>query len=200
MNIGMSDEVAWRTFKFGLAAVGDNQAQRFQDLAKTSGNEVTETKSLGLEVTRLVPGDAETRQFYTEHVPDLRVLGKIYLKEWKCASLPDEDLTDEEAAAANAPHKDGGEEYEFWLEDAVLDLCFVGMKLEATVRQLNCGVRYFDQIVAVYASFYTFLPNERMIGWKEPVPIGDRDVQDEEKNGDGNGERKVEGGDGDMLD
>jgi hypothetical protein len=39
------------------------------------------------------------------------------------------------------------------------------------VRDLNCGVQYIDQILGIYASFYMFLANERMIGWKAPVLI-----------------------------
>lgn len=167
LTTGMSDETAWRTFKFGLAAVGDNQAQRFAELAKTSSNKVIKERSVGLEITKIIYADDETRAFYKEQVPDLRVFGKIRGRKWKCPYLPDEDLTEEERAATTpAP-----EEYELWVEEGVLDVCFVGMKLEGMVRDLNCGVQYIDQILGIYASFYTFLANERMIGWKAPVLI-----------------------------
>lgn len=173
LTTGMSDETAWRTFKFGLAAVGDNQAQWFAELAKTSSNRVIKTRSVGLEITKVIYADEETRTFYKEQVPDLRVLGKIRGREWRCPYLPDEDLTEEEQAATlSAP-----EEYEFWVEEPMLDVCFVGMKMEGMVRDLNCGVQYIDSILGIYASFYKFLANERMIGWKAAVLI-DKGTED----------------------
>lgn len=169
LTIGMSDQEAWRTFKIGVAAAGDNQAQRFAELAETSDNRVIKTRAVGLEIMDLIRADDDTRQFYTDQVPDQRILGKMRAREWRCPALPDEDLTEEEKAL---PHQKP-EEFEFWVEEDVLDVCFVGMKMEATVRDLNCGVRYFDQVITVYCSFYAFLENERMIGWKDPRIITD---------------------------
>ena len=184
LTTGMSDDIAWRTFKFGLAAVGDNQAQRFAELAKTSSNKVIKERLVGLEITKIIYADEETRYFYKKQVPDLRVLGKIRGREWKRPYLPDEDLTEEEQTAPpSAPA-----EFELWIEEAVLDVCFVGMKMEGTVRDLNCGVQYIDQILGIYATFYKFLANERMIGWKAPVPID---------NSNEDGEAEAEAGEGD---
>jgi hypothetical protein len=104
---------------FGLAAVGDNQAQRFAELAKTSSNKVIKERSVGLEITKIIYANTD-RAFYKEQVPDLRVLGKIR-REWKCPYLPDEDLTEEERAATPPP-----EEYELWVEEEVLDVALWG--------------------------------------------------------------------------
>lgn len=169
LTIGMSDQDAWRTFKIGLAAAGEDQAQRFADLAKRSDNKVIKSRAVGLEVTKIIYADEETRQFYNDQVHDQRVLGKICAREWKCPAVPDYDLTEEEKASA--PLKP--EEFEFWVEEDVLEVCFVGLKMEATFRDLNCGVQYFDQVIAVYCSFYTFLANEWMIGWKNPELLAD---------------------------
>ena len=180
LTVGMSDQVAWRTFKFGIAALGYNQAERFADLAISSNNRIVKTKMTGLEVTKITYADEDTRQFYKDQEPGLRVLGKLYAKDWKCPTTAGEDLTDDEKARP-PPEL---EEYEFWVEEAVLDVCFVGMKMEGTVRDLNCGVQFLDQVQAVYSSFFTFLPNERMIGWKDPVLIS----ADGEGKGDDEGE------------
>ena len=38
------------------------------------------------------------------------------------------------------------------------------------VHRTSFGVEYFDSVQAVYCSFYTLLPNEEMIGWRELGP------------------------------
>jgi hypothetical protein len=57
----------------------------------------------------------------------------------------------------------------FWLEDSTLQYFFVGMKLEVTVSELSIGIKFFDRVMGIYCSFYTALPNEKVIEfWKEP--------------------------------
>lgn len=47
------------------------------------------------------------------------------------------------------------------MEEDVLSSCFVGMKMEGTVRKLGgIDVTYLDNVSNVYCSFYTILPNE----------------------------------------
>lgn len=55
-----------------------------------------------------------------------------------------------------------------WLEDDILKLLFVGMKMEMTLHELNIGVTYFDTMGGPYCSFYMSLENEKMVDWKEP--------------------------------
>jgi hypothetical protein len=88
--------------------------------------------------------------------------------------------------------------YEFLVEDDVLVLCFVGMKMDLKMRELTfpnivaagadvqpsqpsqpsrqqqgkpVSVAYIDAVYNTYCSFYTNLPNEMMYGWKKPEPL-----------------------------
>ena len=54
------------------------------------------------------------------------------------------------------------------LEDEVLQHCFVGMKMEAYVKDLSIGLEFIDCYEAGYVSFFTWLWNERIRNWKEP--------------------------------
>ena len=45
-----------------------------------------------------------------------------------------------------------------------------GIKLRAEVCELSCGIFFFKHVHEVYPSFYTFLPQELMFGYKEPLP------------------------------
>jgi len=45
-----------------------------------------------------------------------------------------------------------------------------GIKLRAEVCRLSCGITFFKHVLEVYPSFYSFLPQELMFGFKEPVP------------------------------
>lgn len=58
----------------------------------------------------------------------------------------------------------------FWIEDEILQHIFLGMKFEVVVRELNIGIKFFDQISGIFCSFYTFLPNENVVEfWKDPI-------------------------------
>jgi len=68
----------------------------------------------------------------------------------------------------------------FWLEDEILEHIFPGLKLEVVVRELNIGIKFFDQISGVFCSFYTCLPNEKVVEfWKDPV-VNPRDPPTED--------------------
>ena len=52
--------------------------------------------------------------------------------------------------------------------DEILKKCFVGMKFITVVKELSFGVLYFDSLLGIFCSFCKVLPNEEMIGWREP--------------------------------
>jgi hypothetical protein len=109
----------------------------------------------------------------------IKPLGRIYLKSWEGPGMEEEDVTDDEDEAARSPLDEIIET--FWLEDEILQHCFVGMKLELVVHELNIGIRFFDDVAGIYCSFHTFLPNEKVIdNWKEPgkrkPPPGTREL------------------------
>jgi hypothetical protein len=96
----------------------------------------------------------------------IKPLGVVRFKEWEGPGLEEEDVSDDEGAK-QVPDLNGPT-YPFWLEDEILQLCFVGLKLELVVHQLNIGIPFFDSVVGIYASFHTYLLNEKMVDWKEP--------------------------------
>ncbi|TGO57886.1 hypothetical protein BOTNAR_0192g00090 [Botryotinia narcissicola] len=87
----------------------------------------------------------------------LKPIGKLLCKSW-------EDKTDD-----GIDELDDSIE-EFWIEDEILQQCYPGLKIEVVLHELNIGVKYFDQVVEFFPSFHLYLPNEKMMGWKEPVP------------------------------
>lgn len=98
----------------------------------------------------------------------LKPIGKLLCKSWEGPGYDDEDKTDD---GIDEVVDDSVEE--FWLEDEILEHCYPGLKLEVVVHELNIGVKYFDQVMQVFPSFHLYLPNEKMLGWKEPgeLPI-----------------------------
>ena len=167
---GMSTETAKRVFKTGLAAQAtDEVVSAFSAKSKEKELLVVSTTDTGLEVTDIIKADQDILEMYAALKPTLKPLGRMKAKTWFNPTLPKEDLTEQEkVAAATAPPEI--KEYELWVEDEILEKCFVGMKFDATLRELNFGVLYFDTVIGVHCSFYTLLPNELMIGWREPGP------------------------------
>ena len=94
-------------------------------------------------------------------------LGVVSFQPWEGLSFEPEDMTDEEDALITETAVKPVIE-SFWLEDEILQHCFVGMKLEVLVYELNVGVKYFDLVDGPYCSFHIYLPNEKMTNWKEP--------------------------------
>ncbi|KAI0458771.1 hypothetical protein F5B21DRAFT_405662 [Xylaria acuta] len=61
-------------------------------------------------------------------------------------------------------------EVEFLLEDELLAMFEVGMKIHMTVCELNIGLRFIKEVHDLRVSFDTFLPQYLMTDWKDPVP------------------------------
>ena len=194
---GMSNETAKRIFKAGLAAQAtDEVVNAFTTRTKEKNLEVASTIATGLEITDLIKADEDVLEMYAAQKPSLKPLGRMKARTWYNPTLPKEDLTEEEeVAAATAPPE--FKEFELWVEDEILEKCFVGMKFDATIRELNFGVRYFDTVIGVHCSFYSLLPNELIVGWREPGPRlpmrekkvdGAADDTGEEERGDLDGE------------
>ena len=167
---GMSTETAKTIFKAGLAAQAtDSVFEDFNAKTKEKNLGVTSTIATGLEVMDILKADKDVLGMYAAQKPSLKPLGKMKARTWYNPTLPEEDLTEEEEVVTAIAPKEV-KVYELWIEDEVLEKCFVGMKFDVTVRELNFGVLYFDTIIGVHCSFYCMLPNELMIGWKEPGP------------------------------
>ena len=201
---GIGPEMARKVFKIGLAArAGKDVFQKYKTQSEAKTIKINSITDVGLEVTELIPATTQVLNIYAHDLAQgLQPLGLLKARSWHNPADDDEDLTEEEEAAA-AMHREA-KEYEFWVEDRVLDKCFVGMKFETTVTELSFGVSYFDAVFGVHCSFYRVLPNEMMYGWREPGPklpmreknkVASGDGADGCGDGDvGNEDREDEGG------
>lgn len=124
----------------------------------------------------------------------IKTLGLLACKPWTHPYQPTLDLTIEEEQELAANPKVYSDET-FWVDEEILELCFVGMKFVGVVRALDLGVKYLDNVIVIYASFYTFVENERMVNWKAPKEnerlapcCEDAEVADADCEGRGEGE------------
>jgi hypothetical protein len=169
-GIGMSIATAELIMKTGLAMVGSEEV--FQNSMR-GDIKLTNTECCSFEVVDIIMPDKEMAEGFSRvkdvngEPGNLRPLGTIRVRKWNNPADPDEDLTEEEASALANDNDTSTED--FWLEDKLLELCFLGLKFDAVIHELNLGIKYIDSITGVYCSFFTYLPNERMESWKEPV-------------------------------
>ncbi|KAK1775948.1 Argonaute siRNA chaperone complex subunit Arb1-domain-containing protein [Copromyces sp. CBS 386.78] len=59
--------------------------------------------------------------------------------------------------------------YNLVMEEEILTLMKVGFKFEMDICLLNCGVGFIKKFLDGHPTFYEFLPQELMWGYKEPV-------------------------------
>lgn len=197
-SVRMTYEIARKVVKFAIAGAGSSsQAHRFQDLANRDALRTMRVEDIdGFEVTSVHPPGPEVRDFYKAYAPDLRPVGKMLAKAYRDPGKPGFDLTPEERLQWE---RDGPpeNEFEFFLEENLLERCYPGMKVITSVFELNCGLHFFDDVHTAYCSHYRVLANDLMIGWKEPRSFVDReddgDESDDDEKGDGNeGEQNEE--------
>ena len=137
-------------------------------------SELPKKESNGLEVMAISLPDNATRELYATQsevvkskVGSLKPLGKLVCKIWYADDCDEWDLRKDKYPDGK-PHKvDGGREYEFWVEENVLNECFVGMKIDASITTLEGGITILDEVKQTHCSFYTWLPNEL---WMENKP------------------------------
>ena len=94
-------------------------------------------------------------------------MGVVRFKTCEGPGIETEDYTDDEDIVTETQVDEAVME-SFWLEDEILELFFIGLKLEVEVHELNVGIKFFDTVLGLHCSFHTYLPNEKMIYWKEP--------------------------------
>ncbi|KAL8953148.1 MAG: hypothetical protein Q9222_000969 [Ikaeria aurantiellina] len=179
---GMSPDVARQTFKIGLATqASDEVAGRYKEQSNALDIKTLKVQEVGLEVTELLPATPAIKKFYDHHpaAKGLKSLGRMKAKTWNAPFMVPQDLTEEERIA-EAKSSKAKETYEFLMEDYVLETCFVGMKFQATVRELSFGLKFFDTVSAVSCSFFEVLPNQLLIGWRapedEPLPAREKSI------------------------
>ncbi|KAE8149153.1 Argonaute complex, subunit Arb1 [Aspergillus avenaceus] len=180
----MSNDVARKVVKFALAGAGSNsQAHRFQELATQDALRAMLVEDIhGFEVTAVCPPDPDVREFYNHYASDLNPVGRMLARAYHDPGKPPYDLSPEEREEWEngcAPNY----EFEFFLEENLLDLCYPGMKVITPVWQLNCGMHYFEDVHTAYCSNYTVLANDLMLGWKKPRVLGVGEKNDADDSG-----------------
>ncbi|PQE10219.1 Argonaute subunit Arb1 protein [Rutstroemia sp. NJR-2017a WRK4] len=163
-----SEAIAQFIFKGVVAMVGTKD---HYDRAIKDGIFLTQSQARCFEVVGVeLASDSAIKEFACIKDPrglgSLKPVGKLFVKHWEGPGFEEEDMTDDESVRNDA---DGPIE-ELWVENHILEHCYEGLKLEVIVRELNIGVRYFDRCVGLYPSFHLYLPNEKMTGWKDPIP------------------------------
>lgn len=197
--VGLKPDQARQILHFGVSGAADEHVFAHY-LEATNGSKslevVSVTENAGFEITRIEPPSPECKAIYTTHSTNFRPVGRVYAKPWVNPDVPPEDLTAAEREEldnklATADGSGNQEEYIFFLESILQSHLRVGMKIEATVRQLNCGIMFFDEFLSILPSFDLYLPNEMILDWKPPRSLKgafDYESSDEEDRvGDGDG-------------
>lgn len=159
---------AQRVFKTAIAFAGTDY---MFNKVKEEDIEIVATKKRYLEVVSIEQPRQDIVAEFAKVKNDcdetgyIKVVGVLNCKDWDGPGFEDEDMTDD---GDNDPEPIDAPIESFWLEYDILEHCFIGMKMEVTVHELNIGVKFFDYVGGIYCSFHTYLPNEKMVGWKEP--------------------------------
>lgn len=184
----MTPEVASKVIMFAIACSGsDEQATRFIELSNAGNLSAQPIRDIeGFEVVDIVLPNSGVHKFYSaEGGTDLNPIGKVRGKAWRNPSEPAIDL----APGETLPDIEQFPEFEFFVEESLLQHFYQGMKIVTTVWELGCGVFYYDEIMNAYCEFYTTLLNDLMLEWKDP-----RALTKEEK-----GENETEGKEGEAI-
>ncbi|KAI7612088.1 hypothetical protein KC346_g7988, partial [Hortaea werneckii] len=179
-NIGLSRKDARMIFSAGIAAYGtEEQYEKAEALLKDDIEHVecVTHQGIGLEVTSIEQPDKKAVELYellnsTEtdsyQIACIQPMGRLLCKPWDVPIAAPTDLPEHAKAKTSC-----GETSAFLIEQEVLPFCFEGMKIDCTVKQLDCGIKWIDTIDSLFPSFYAWLPNESVCGkgaWKEPGP------------------------------
>jgi hypothetical protein len=169
--MGMTLAEADRIFKTGIAFSGTYE--HFRQIMAMQCHVVKE-EIRSMEVCEIIPPTEEMRRKLIGAKEEFGhsgfALGILKVKHWHAPDAQEEDMSDdEEEESGNTTGRANSTIDSFWLEENILERCFIGMKLQATVRELNIGLKYIDEIMRVECSFYTYLETERLDRWKEPV-------------------------------
>jgi len=176
--VGLTDEEADTIMRYAVAGAADQDVyERYFQLSLAEDDEeglkvVKVIEGQGFEIIDMQDPTADCKDFYKTNCVAYRPLGRVLARAWKDPEAPPEDLTEEEKKAAE-PEQPASEVYVFFVEAIILQHLSVGQKLLATVRQLNCGIWFFDEFTRIYPEFDLFLLNELMEDYKEPRYLPD---------------------------
>lgn len=168
----LTPAAARKVVKFAIAGIASHeQASRFQELATKGELSAKQIPDIdGFEVISVSKPEADVRDFYHGFAPDLPIVGKIKARSFLNPAKPEIDMSPKERKAwqeGKGPKYD----FEFFLEEDLLQHCYPGLRVASAIWEINCGVYYFDEIISAYPSFHLVLANDLMLRWKTPKEI-----------------------------
>jgi hypothetical protein len=193
--VGISQKESEQIINLGVAGAATEAVyHKYFNMVNSSGDEklkvVSTKKNVGFTITKIFQPTKECINLYKSQTTEGRPVGRVVTKPWQNPDSAPEDLTDEEKAAletsfspTSSPSRSSPlgtkisdrltdlskpEEYIFFIDIPIITHLRVGMHMEATVYELNCGIFWFDDLRDVFPSFDVFLLNDLMLGWKEP--------------------------------
>ncbi|KAL5341636.1 Argonaute complex, subunit Arb1 [Aspergillus crustosus] len=186
-RVQMTKDIAQKVVRFGLAAAGsDDLILSYLETVKNGASKVKKLEDIhGFEVSGLQFLTSSQREIYQTEAPDLNPVGILYGTTYLDPGESDYDLspTEREEWAKRGRHTT---ELRFFLEENLLELCYLGMKIISPIWELSCGFHYFEDTVKVYSSIYSPLANELMIGWKKPRAFSVKSEEDGENENEEN--------------
>ncbi|KAK3940320.1 Argonaute complex, subunit Arb1 [Diplogelasinospora grovesii] len=181
LDVTMREDLDERTARmiFGATIAISSDKNQAQQIAKADLS-VTNTFERSYEVVRITPASEAARAKYDSINAHLKNVnqgmrippcGHVTVKQIRLENGwdygPDFEIPDP------VP------EETFILEEEILQHMRVGMKLTMSVCNMNTGVKFIRQVRDVNPTFYTFLPQELMLSFKEPgMPKEDDDDDD----------------------
>lgn len=170
-DTGIRHEEAKIKFATGVAILGSEEQY---DKVEAEDVKVMEKISASLEVIEIqLPTEAARNHFrkqseiVRQKLGQLEPIGKLLCKTWIGDDCDEWDLPRDTYPIGKPQRASAGQDYGFWVEESVLNECFIGMKIDATVMTLDIGITVMDEVHESMCSFFAFLPNEL---WMERKP------------------------------
>lgn len=157
-QIGYSDKDAERIIMAGLAAWYPENARKAKAAIADArdGKDFVDTEETGLEVVRIAhpheASDDAKEIFKRLEGTAVPRMGKLICKRFHFPQDSEEELLMDPPPGYN--------NFEFLLDEEALKHCFAGMKIDAVVKKLNCGIAWIDHVHKVYGSFFEWCWNE----------------------------------------
>lgn len=166
-------EEAWAAFTTGVFAHGTPEQIKAVESAKGDAGRLREAEDfpVGLEVVSIeMPSESVKKIYQCAAAKNsfIKPMGKIRCMEWKVPNAPPVDWPSHVRYAPLNP--DPSREHEFIIEQDTLKFCYPGCKFACVVKQLEIGVVWIDYLQSTYASFFTWLANEKIREYKPPGP------------------------------
>jgi len=184
------NDTARPIFGIHLSLLFDVESAKAMAKALVKGSSANmKTAAQAYEIVNIAPASREARNRYIAMGSQLK--GKFDIRP--CGRLTAKSVTLEKGWDTSNAGKLAGmyaEEVDtFILEDDIMKGLKVGMKMELEVCTIpEAGFKLIKRINALYPAFYTFLPQELMIHFKEPVMSDRPGPSVHTPDGDENGE------------